>query len=487
MARIYVSSTRLDLEPEREVVVAWLIQASHQPVHSYVPDSLTVRDGCLHDVASCEAYVLILGHRYGFVPMPGNPDSLSITELEYRRARELDLPCVVLMPKGVRDVAATDLLDPAAYAKVRAFGERVKAAHRPALFSGDAELIAALSAGLQKALRGKPLDDPAVQRVISALATQGAGKDAQIRALQVENAQLKAISRNSHGEALLAQGNLVAALESFRAAMEIAQALAASDRGNTEWQRDLALSHIKVGDVLAAQGELPAALESFCAALEIVQALAARDPNSAESQRDLSVGHIRIGDVLLGQGDLPAALESFRAALGIAQALAARDLGHAGWQRDLSISHNKMGDVLAAQGDMLAALAAFRAAKDVRHGLVARDPDNTHWQRDLSISHEKIGDVLLGQGDLPAALESFRAAMEIAEALAVSDASNAQWQVDVAVCSARVGTHIDVPRDERRSLLSKGFETLERLHRDGRLPPSQDWRAWFQQRLAETN
>ena len=476
MARVYVSSTRLDLEPERAAVIAWLIQANHQPVHSYVPDSHSVRDGCLNDVASCDAYVLILGHRYGSVPAAGNPDGLSITELEYRRARDLELPCIVLKPKGVRDIAATDLLDPAAYVKVRAFGERVNAAHRSATFGDEAELIAALSAGVQKTLRGKPFDDPEVQRVIAALATQGAGKDEQIRSLQAENAQLKAISRNNFGDVLLARGDLAAALESFRAAMEIGRALAARDPDNTEWQRDLSISHIKIGDVLVAQGDLAAALESFCAAMVIAQALAARDPGNTESQRDLSVSQIKIGDVLVAQGDLSAALESFRAAMVIAQALAAREPGNTGRQRDLSISHNTIGAVRLAQGDLPAALESFRAASEIRRVLVARDPSNTGWQRDLSISHIKLGDVLAAQGDMPAALAEFRAGMEISQTLATRDRANVQWQLDVVVSCARVGTHAD---------LVHGLEVLNHLHDEGHLPVTQDWRPWFTQRLAD--
>ena len=39
MAKIYVSSTIADLSAERKVVIDWLVQARHQPVHSYLPDS----------------------------------------------------------------------------------------------------------------------------------------------------------------------------------------------------------------------------------------------------------------------------------------------------------------------------------------------------------------------------------------------------------------------------------------------------------------
>ena len=92
IARVYVSSTVADLEAERQAVVEWLVAAQHQVVHSYRPSSDTVRDEFLADVDTCDLYVLILGHRYGFRPPEDNPEGLSITQLEFRRAGQSRKP-----------------------------------------------------------------------------------------------------------------------------------------------------------------------------------------------------------------------------------------------------------------------------------------------------------------------------------------------------------------------------------------------------------
>jgi hypothetical protein len=97
MARVYVSSTISDLKRERRTVLEWLVAARHQPVHSYRPSSETVRDSVLDDVDECDLYVLILGHRYGFQPAEDTPDSLSITQLEFRRAGQSHIPRVALL------------------------------------------------------------------------------------------------------------------------------------------------------------------------------------------------------------------------------------------------------------------------------------------------------------------------------------------------------------------------------------------------------
>ena len=47
MAKVYVSSTIVDLKRECQAVMGWLVGAGHQPVDSYLPDSDTVQDSCL--------------------------------------------------------------------------------------------------------------------------------------------------------------------------------------------------------------------------------------------------------------------------------------------------------------------------------------------------------------------------------------------------------------------------------------------------------
>src|SRR5579864_3395436 len=101
VAKVYVSSTIIDLKPERQAVLDWLRLARHQVVDSYLPDSDTVKESCLEDVATCDLYVLILGHRYGFQPADGNPGSLSITYLEFQRAGECGIPRIALLRTSI--------------------------------------------------------------------------------------------------------------------------------------------------------------------------------------------------------------------------------------------------------------------------------------------------------------------------------------------------------------------------------------------------
>ena len=167
MAKVYVSSTIDDLKRERRAVLNWLRAARHQAVDSYLPDSDTVRDSCLDDVGTCELYVLILGHRYGFQPPQDNPERLSITHLEFRRAGDSHIPRIALLRISVPDIHLSDLEDPQKSQPVLAFRDEVKGAVRAAEFRSMEDLVKGLSTGVLSELEKLDGDRPAdrVQRL----------------------------------------------------------------------------------------------------------------------------------------------------------------------------------------------------------------------------------------------------------------------------------------------------------------------------------
>ncbi|MFM7688410.1 MAG: tetratricopeptide repeat protein, partial [Alphaproteobacteria bacterium] len=96
------------------------------------------------------------------------------------------------------------------------------------------------------------------------------------------------------GDILRAQGNLAGALAAYQRGMDIAERLAASDPSNTEWQRDLSVSHEKIGEILQAQGDLAGALAAYQRGIDIAERLAASDPSNTGWQRDLVVALYRL-------------------------------------------------------------------------------------------------------------------------------------------------------------------------------------------------
>ena len=99
MAKIYISSTYMDLQEQREAVYQSLRKLRHDVIamEDYVASDQRPLDKCLADVEDSDIYVGIFAWRYGYVPEQDNPQSKSITELEYRRAVETGKPRLIFL------------------------------------------------------------------------------------------------------------------------------------------------------------------------------------------------------------------------------------------------------------------------------------------------------------------------------------------------------------------------------------------------------
>jgi hypothetical protein len=99
MAKVYVSSTFVDLQEHREKIKLVLRRMGHEDVamEYYVAENQRPVDRCLSDVAQCDLYVGIFAWRYGWIPEEGNPERLSITEMEFRQAEKHGKPCLIFL------------------------------------------------------------------------------------------------------------------------------------------------------------------------------------------------------------------------------------------------------------------------------------------------------------------------------------------------------------------------------------------------------
>jgi hypothetical protein len=73
----------------------------------------------------------------------------------------------------------------------------------------------------------------------------------------------------------------------------------------------------RIGLVLVARGDLMGALASYREEFDVVSALAAKDPGNAQFQGDVTVSVNFIGNVLLAQGGFGSALAAYRKGLDL--------------------------------------------------------------------------------------------------------------------------------------------------------------------------
>jgi hypothetical protein len=98
--RVFVSSVRISLEQERDSLRGLILALGHEPVmfEDFTAQTVPSREACLDGVRSCDAYVLLLGERYGY-PFPET--GLSPTAEEHVAARTAGIPRLVMRKTGV--------------------------------------------------------------------------------------------------------------------------------------------------------------------------------------------------------------------------------------------------------------------------------------------------------------------------------------------------------------------------------------------------
>ena len=197
-------------------------------------------------------------------------------------------------------------------------------------------------------------------------------------------------------------------LSKAKAAVET---LLAADPDNPDLLHSKAAMLIEFGDVYANSnaGDGARALAAYEEGLEIRRRLAATDPGNTGWQRDVSVSLDRIGDLRLRAGETAAALAAYEEGLEIARTLAATDPGNTGWQRDVSVSLDRIGDLRLRAGETAAALAAYEEGLEIARTLAATDPGNTGWQTDVVVSLYKLSSLV----DAPESIVTLEEALAI--------------------------------------------------------------------------
>src|SRR5437660_8550819 len=124
--RVMISSTARDLpEHRKEVMDACLRQGMFPIMMEHLPASDNEAiTASLEMVDEADIYLLILAHRYGYVPAANNPERLSVTEHEYNRAIERKIPILTFAMHADHPVKAADVEKGEGAEKLEAFKNR---------------------------------------------------------------------------------------------------------------------------------------------------------------------------------------------------------------------------------------------------------------------------------------------------------------------------------------------------------------------------
>lgn len=144
--QVFISSTYIDLQPEREQVIKSILKMGHIPVgmEMFNADDAEQWVTIKREIDRSDYYVLLIAHRYGSVMQGKN--GISYTEKEFDYAGEVGVPRVSFVIKdGVPWDPAFIETDPKVRAKLEKFKRKAKS--KPVGFWKDASDL-----GLQVAL-----------------------------------------------------------------------------------------------------------------------------------------------------------------------------------------------------------------------------------------------------------------------------------------------------------------------------------------------
>lgn len=332
--RVFVSSTWLDLRPERAAVAA-LMQRFRETkfigMEYFGSREETTRQVSLANVEESDLYIGIIGGRYGS----------GITEDEYDRARLRDLPCLIYFKQDTAIPPEGRDAETAKQTPLRQFKEKLQdpvQGHTVTEFSGPHELASRMASDLHNWLFDRYLT-PALHDAVSGTmrpeqATELSGDLRQLADMNRELlAQLAKEKRRVDEQRRLAleafyQLTYIVprALERFPETVRTREQVVRDNLGKLQQLfqlsggahdvlRELATNYRLLATILMEQSNLPEAYAAFqksaahCASLVILQ------PNNALYHRDCAVSHLNAGLILERQGDIAAARGKYRESL----------------------------------------------------------------------------------------------------------------------------------------------------------------------------
>jgi hypothetical protein len=313
---IFVSSTRLDLEPEREVIDQLLRRfkdAKFVGMEYFGSDDPTTREASLKAVGDSDVYVGIIGGRYGS----------GITEAEYDAARARQLPCLVYLKEEASIEEQARDKEPEKRALLAKFKEKLRdqqSGHLVAAFARPSDLAVLVAANLHNWLFENSLapaladaDQRAADHTLGDRLARFADRNRELLDLVGEDRELSPEKRRlaldllykltyEVREQLLGVPGLAQRREEIASAnLRALERLVALDPQDHEALRELATNWRLVGEVRFERSDWSGAREAFQQSADRCATLLTLAPGTALYHRDHGVSHFNLGLILQQQ------------------------------------------------------------------------------------------------------------------------------------------------------------------------------------------
>ena len=250
---------------------------------------------------------------------------------------------------------------------------------------------------------------------------------------------LRAKALEKIGSIRMSQGNIPAALESYRAASALAGEIAARAPADPARRVAYADSLKWIGNAHWYQGDLDRSLQKFQQAVALLEKAAGEMPADTEVAFDLASARTNAGRVFEVRGEYAQAKVLYELVQRTFEGLRSREPANARWQSELGDAYDNLGKLALEQGQLVQAVAAYRDDQRIKAALAANDPKNYDTQESLLVSDAILGRTLALCGAPEAAEQYARAAVSLAKGLVAFDSAQTYWREDLAYYSQLLG------------------------------------------------
>ncbi len=234
------------------------------------------------------------------------------------------------------------------------------------------------------------------------------------------------------GETRLDQGELAAALESFREARAISLRLAEKEPSNARFQIALGNGHFWIGLVHWQRGELQAAGDEFEKVIPIIDRVVQTEPDKPEWLVEKSYAYTNLARVLELQGQLEQSLDLYREIAAINDTILEMEPDNTEYRLEVGFAHNNIGKVVQSLGRLGEAGRHFKTDLEIKQAVSNSAPDQNVWRGYLATSHQYLGRNAMARGDYELARDAFSNAIRIVTLLHQLDPGNTEWKEKLA-------------------------------------------------------
>lgn len=270
-------------------------------------------------------------------------------------------------------------------------------------------------------------------------------------------------------------GDLIGARETYLTALRTAEEVMRLPDARVYDRSMLSYGHQTLGNLLGNPGEpnlndRQGALSHARKAVEMAEAITASDQQNVRAVDDLSGAYRSLAAILLEERP-DEALKWYKKAASISQKLTSSDPSNTNFRHSFALSHLGIGESLLKLGRNREALENLAPALAMFKSLTGIARDQIFLIGELGTVHRAIGTALVGSGDEAGALENYRQALATSEALVQRAPSSLYFRLQRADSLEFLGRYYATLARRKRELKAEARLWLQKS-----LVVWQDWK-----------